>query len=163
MARKKQTRKKSANSRAKKVDKGKGKINRPTGVKVVSLLYYIWALLWMAFGLLVALGATIIIKYMIEVIPQLETVDYGTLVVMGIILGLALIALGIIELLVARGLWKMRPWARIVAIVLSLLAVINAVSAILSGFKFFQIVRIIVDGGIVAYLLISKEAREAFK
>ena len=83
--------------------------------------------------------------------------------VIGILVGLALVALGMIELFVARGLWKMRPWARIVAILLSLLAIVNAVSTIVSSFHFFQVVRLIVDGGIVAYLVLSEEARKAFK
>ncbi len=162
MAKKKQTRKKSTSIRAKQ-EKVTRKENLPMGVKVVSVLYYIWAILWIGFGLLVALGATIIINYLISLFPQLETVNYGTLVVVGIIVGLVLVALGILEFFVARGLWKLKPWARVTAILLSALAIINSVLALTTSFDAVQIVRLIVDGGIIAYLMLSKEARRLYK
>ncbi|MGY4884382.1 MAG: DUF2127 domain-containing protein [Nanobdellota archaeon] len=162
MAKKKQTRKKSTSTRAKQ-EKVARKEHLPMGVKVVSVLYYIWAILWIGFGLLVALGATIIINYLISLFPQLETVSYGTLVVVGIIVGLVLVALGILEFFVARGLWKLKPWARVTAILLSALAIINSVLALTASFDSVQIVRLIVDGGIIAYLMLSKEARRLYK
>ncbi len=164
MVKKKQARKKST-SRTKKSEKKVDRFdkkNLPNGVKIVSLLYYMWAILWVGFGILVAIGAPFMITYLIELFPQLEAVRYGALVVLGIIAGLCLVALGVFEYFVARGLWRLKPLARVIAIILSMLAIVNSAMVIASGFQAFQIVRLFIDGGIIAYLF-SREARELYK
>jgi len=164
MVKKKQTRKKSP-ARTKKSDKNVKSLSKkrlPNGVKIVSLLYYMWAILWVGFGILVAIGAPFMITYLIELFPQLEAVRYGALVVLGIIAGLCIVALGVFEYFVARGLWRLKPLARVIAIILSCLAIVNSVVVIASGFQAFQVVRLVVDGGIIAYLF-SREARELYK
>jgi MFS family permease len=164
MVKKKQTRKKSP-AKTKKSDKKVKSLTKnklPNGVKIVSLLYYMWAILWVGFGILVAIGAPFMITYLIELFPQLEAVRYGALVVLGIIAGLCIVALGVFEYFVARGLWRLKPLARVIAIILSSLAIVNSVIVIASGFQAFQMVRLFVDGGIIAYLF-SREARELYK
>jgi len=158
MARKKQTRKTNARQ-AQSISKK----DKPMGVKVVAVLYYIWAILWMLMGLLIALGASLIVEYISQVFPSLSALSYGLLITVGVLLGIVLIGLGVLEFFVARGLWRLKSWARIMAIVLSLLAIINAAYAMTSGFQAVQLVRLIVDGGIVLYLIFSKEARRVFK
>jgi hypothetical protein len=160
MAKKKQTRKASA--KAKHVESTK-KNNLPTGVKIVAVWYYIWAILWMVFGLLIAIGSSAIITYLIGLFPGLATVRFGTLILLGIVVGLVLIGLGVLEFFVARGMWRLKAWARITAILLSLLAVVNAVYVLTSGLQPIQLTRLIFDGGIVLYLVFSKDAKKLFK
>ena len=159
MAKKRQTRKTSANSRVRKAF-GEGK---PLGVKICAVLYYIWAILWIIFGLFLAIGSSTLVNYLLEQFPQLGGYSYGMIIAVGIITGLILIALGILELFVARGLWKLRPWARVIAILLSILAIVDAAYIMSIGFQAVQIVRLVVDCFIVGYLVFSKEARTVFK
>ena len=61
------------------------------------------------------------------------------------------------------GLWRLKPWARIVSIILSTIGVIGTIYSMIINFAPTQIFNIVVDGFIVGYLLFSKEAKEAFK
>lgn len=157
-----QTRKTSVNAKSKKVESIK-KNSLPTGVKIVAVLYYLWAILWMIFGLLVVIGSSAIMTYLIDMFPELATMKFGTLILLGMLAGLIMIGLGVLELLVARGIWKLKPWARITAILLSLLAVVNAIYLLTFGIDPVQLTRIVVDGGIVLYLIFNKEAKKLFR
>ena len=82
---------------------------RPRGVKILTALYALSALLTilggvLAFGLLSLLG------------------PLGTAI--GAVVGAFLVALGAVQLIIAWGLWKGRRWARILAIILTVLGLI---------------------------------------
>ncbi|KQM10963.1 hypothetical protein AOA80_10920 [Methanomassiliicoccales archaeon RumEn M1] len=82
---------------------------RPRGVTVLTGLYVLSALLTilsglLAFGLLSLLG------------------PLGTAV--GAAVGVALVAIGVVQLVIAWGLWRGRRWARILAIILTVLGLV---------------------------------------
>lgn len=126
------------------------KIHVPTGAKVISVLYYIGAVLGIILGLLFLLGAGAL-ESIAEQIPLLAVLGAGLFVLGGIIL----IALGILGFFIGRGLWKGRNWVRVVAIILACLGFITAIFS-------FDILGIIIHGIIGGYLLFSTRVKKAF-
>ncbi|MBP7708578.1 hypothetical protein KA107_02740 [Candidatus Pacearchaeota archaeon] len=136
----------------------KKQINRsrviPTGVKILSVLAYIGAVLSLVVGLAMIFGAS----FISSLIPA------GTLPMMGgLLVGAGLIFAGIIAVLLAildyfvgRGLWNGQNWARI-------LVLIFAVLGILGSLMPFNIVSIVIDGVIIWYLGFKDNAKAYFK
>ncbi|MBS3074316.1 hypothetical protein J4447_02550 [Candidatus Pacearchaeota archaeon] len=121
----------------------------PTLVKVIAVLYYIGAVLFVLAGIMMiaGAGATGLMAFM----PFYSIFGAGLLIIGAIIF----IAVGVLEFFVGRGLWQGRNWARITAIVL---AVLGLISALIS----FSILSIIIDALIAGYLLFSKDVKAAF-
>lgn len=85
---------------------------RPTGVTVLSILFALESLLFIIGGIgAMGLGAFF------------GPIGAG----LGIIVGGILVLMGLIGLLVTWGLWTGRGWARIIAIVLSILGLLTTV------------------------------------
>jgi hypothetical protein len=135
----------------------------PTGVKVVSVIYYISAFLFALFGLLIIVGSNAIISYLITAAPELATVKYGTLLAIGVIVGIVMIGIGILSFFIGKGLWRLRQWARIVAIIFGIFGLLSTIFSIATGFIVTQIVSLLIDGFITGYLLFSKDVKKAFK
>ena len=132
----------------------------PVGVQIISVLYYIVAVLCGLLGLLLIIGANGIVSFLISSSPELESIITGGLLIgMGVIL----IGLGVLAFFIGRGLWKLKPWARIIAIIIAVLGVALAVYAMVKNFVFMQIIRIVVHAVIGAYLIFNKETKRAFK
>ena len=87
----------------------------PTGVKVISVLYWIGADLAIIYGLIMLLGAGAITSMM----PALATFG-GLIVAMGVVF----IGLGVLYIFTALHLWKGKNWARIVVLVLQFLEIL---------------------------------------
>ena len=129
----------------------------PTGVKVIAVLYYISAVLGIIFGLLFLVGAGMM-GSIINQIPLLGALGAGLFVVGGIMM----IGLGVLGFFVGRGLWKARPWARIVAIIFAGLGILMAVISMIQGnivTNVFNLVLHLVIGG---YLMFNTKVKEAF-
>ena len=131
--------------------------NVPTGVKIISVLYYISAVLGIIFGLLFFVGAGAIGSIASQ-IPIIEALGSGLFIVGGIIM----LVLGILGFFIGRGLWKGRNWARIVAIIFSVMGVLMAIFLMIQGSIFNGIFNLIVSGFIGGYLLFSPSVKEAF-
>ena len=82
---------------------------RPTGVTILSILYFLQALIILIGGV-VALG----------VLASLGTI--GTII--GSVVGGVMILIGLIQMLIAWGLWSGKGWARIIAIIFTVLGVL---------------------------------------
>jgi uncharacterized membrane protein (DUF2068 family) len=96
-----------------------------------------------------------------EMLAQSEGVAaFGT--GMLIFLAIILLALAVLSFFVARGLWKAKSWARITAIILSILGVIFAIIGMVGGEIGSNILGLILNGLIGAYLLFSEEVKKAF-
>lgn len=137
--------------------------NVPTGVKVISVFYQICAFLLVIFGLLIAIASSAIISYLITIVPEIATVKYGTLVAVGVVLGILMIGLGVLLFFIGRGLWKLRQWARITAIVLAALGVISVITSMIRSFEITRIINLAIDLFIGLYLLLGIEVKKAFK
>jgi uncharacterized membrane protein (DUF2068 family) len=91
-------------------------------------------------------------------IPLLGALGAGLFVVGGIIM----IGLGVLGFFVGRGLWKARPWARIVAIIFAALGILMAVISMIQGSIASNIFNLVIQLVIGGYLLFSNNVKQAF-
>lgn len=121
----------------------------PTGVKIISVVYYIGAALALLGGLLFLTGSAII--------------DAGILgpAIFGFA-GVFLIGLGVLDFFIARGLWKAQRWSWLAAIIISGLGLLSSVLAIAGGAVTSNIVGAAFHALIGGYLIWNKEAKSAF-
>ena len=128
----------------------------PTGVKVISVLYYIGAALCVLFALLFLAGAGYI-GAILKSVPALSILGTGFFVFLGILL----VGIGVLYFFIARGLWKGKNWARIVVIIFSSLGVLNGLYSLVH-FSIFGLIGLAVNAFIVYYLGFSQEGKAAF-
>ena len=128
--------------------------NAPTGVKVISVLYYIAAIVFLILGIGLIIGSSSIG----ESFPMFEVLA-GFLIIGGIVS----IAIAILFFFVGRGLWKTKNWARITAIVISVLSIIGAIMGMVQGDIGGNIISLIIHLIIGGYLLFSKSVKKSFK
>lgn len=119
----------------------------PAGVKIISILHYIGAILGFIGGIFLIfsfLGFDFIIK----------------------IVGGFLLIYGIFSFFIARGLWKGKNWAKILAIIFSISGFLISLGNLI--FKVGEINRLgtipslVIYGFIAGYLLFSNKAKEFF-
>jgi hypothetical protein len=148
---------KMAKKRVKKVVEEVVNKKVPVGVQVISVLYYIAAALSLIAGIAFIAGA----NYIITLIPELTTAGIGA--ELFIALGIILIIMSVLVLFIGIGLWKLKPWARIVAVIISILGIVLAIYSMIKGFMWGDIVKLVIHGLIVWYLIYNKESVRAFK
>jgi len=133
---------------------------RPTGITILSIIYIVlgilsllWSLTVFGFGGLTATFGTLF--------GAENMAGSGVNNVVGGVIGMIT---AIVELIVAFGLWKLRPWAWILAIIAVGLAVLNGVLGMFSG-GFFTFCcgffGLVVPAGILIYLF-RPHVRQAF-
>ncbi|MBW3003868.1 hypothetical protein KY328_02070 [Candidatus Woesearchaeota archaeon] len=128
----------------------------PTGVKVISVLFYILAAVGLVAGLLMLLGAGLVGQLPLG---ALGLVGAGVFVALGIVM----IVVAAVEFFIARGLWKLQNWARIVAVVLAILGILGGVFSLFAGSVVSGVIGLLINGFIAGYLLFSAEAKKAFR
>lgn len=126
----------------------------PTGVKVISVLYYIGAAVELLLAILLFIGAGTIASK----IPFIGAIGAGLFVVIGALL----IGLAVLSFFVGRGLWKAQKWARIVAIIFAVIGVLFAVLGMVQGQIASNVISLAISGAIGGYLLFSEEVKAAF-
>jgi hypothetical protein len=132
--------------------------NVPTGVKVISVLYYIAAVLSLLGGIAMLVGAGLI-GSLANSIPLLGLFGGGLFVVGAIIM----IGLAALDFFVGLGLWKGQQWARIVAIIFAALGALSALVSLVQGnIGGGGIVGLIIHGLIGGYLLLNSSVKMAF-
>ncbi len=125
----------------------------PTGVKIISVLYYISAAFLVLGGILVTVGSSFLGS----------VAEYGNVSSsLGVGVGVFLIALAVLNFFIARGLWKGQSWARIISIVFNVLGVLGAIYGIVQGMYVQPIVSLLINAAIGGYLLFSSEVKAAF-
>ena len=128
----------------------------PTGVKVISVLYYIGAGFGLLFGLLFLVGSGFI-GTIASKISLLGVLGPGLFIVVGIIL----IGLGVLGIFIGRGLWKGKNWARIVAVIFAVLGILSELFSVFKGgysSLFGLLINLIIGG----YLLFNSAIKTAF-
>jgi lysylphosphatidylglycerol synthetase-like protein (DUF2156 family) len=93
----------------------------------------------------------------------LESIPQGMLITLIVVIGILALGAGIFSFFIGKGIWKFKRWARITAIVLSIIGLISVIASMILNFKFMNIISLIIDGFIGGYLLFSREAKEIFK
>lgn len=130
----------------------------PTGVKIISVLNYICAAGLGILGILFIVAAGMMGSIASE-IPLIGALSSGLFIVLGIIS----LGFGVLAFFVGRGLWKLQPWARIVAIIFICLGIIESlISMVIQGDISSNIIGLIINVIIGSYLLFNKKVKEAF-
>ena len=125
----------------------------PTGVKVISVLYYIGAVFELIFGILLFVGSGAL-KAKVPLLAFL-----GPFLIIG---GIVLVGLAVLSFFVGRGLWKGQKWSRIVAIIFAALGALLSIVGMIQGQIASNIVGLVISAGIGAYLLFSSSVKSAF-
>jgi len=121
-----------------------GNMSRPLGVTIISILLGIQGVL------LIILGLTAVLAGGVTGAGFLFFVGWFPLI------------FGILSLLLAWGLWNLRPWAFWTTVVLEVLTIVNIVFG-LSNNGSRHIGDLIVAGIILLYLLLDTNVRVAFR
>ncbi|MFH1683038.1 MAG: hypothetical protein ABIA37_04540 [Candidatus Woesearchaeota archaeon] len=133
----------------------------PTGVKAISIFYYVSVGFMALAGLILMLGAGAFTQMTAE-LPFVNVLGaLGSALFIGI--AIVLLAIAVLVFFVARGLWKLQNWARITAIVFAALSILQNISfrPMMGGFS-GNILSLAISGLIGGYLLFSKEVKKAF-
>jgi hypothetical protein len=147
---------------------------RPTGIKVLSILFYVSSVITLLVGIgllgLVLFGGEWVIDQIrfdqimqkmpgitSDQIAQLPSLFISAL----ILLGIGGLIKAIIDFFIARGLWKGQNWSRILVSLIMALAFIGSLIDLLGG-KITNIIWIIVTGVVIWYLLFTEEVKKFF-
>ena len=127
----------------------------PTGVKVISVLYYIGAVVELLLAVALFFGAGAVASKLPLNLGALGSALF-------IVLGIVLLGIAVLSFFVGRGLWKAQKWARIVAIIFSVLGVLFAILGMVQGQVASNVVSLVISGAIGGYLLFSSSVKAAF-
>ena len=125
----------------------------PTGVKVISVLYYIGAVFELIFAVLLFVGSGALKSK----VPFLAFL--GPFLIVG---GVILLGLAVLSFFVGKGLWKGQKWSRMVAVIFAALGALLSIVGMIQGQIASNIVGLVISAGIGAYLLFSSSVKSAF-
>ena len=125
----------------------------PTGVKVISVLYYIGAVLELILGIALFFGAGAL-KTKVPFLAFL-----GPFLIIGAVI---LIGLAVLSFFVGRGLWKGQKWSRIVAIIFAALGVLLSIVGMVQGNIASNVISLVVSAAMGGYLIFSGDVKTAF-
>jgi uncharacterized membrane protein (DUF2068 family) len=79
--------------------------------------------------------------------------ELGLLITVG---GLTLVGIGIASLIVSWGLLKGKGWARIITLIISIIAIIFAIISLISSEDLVHVISVIIYGVIIYYMFTDK-------
>jgi len=143
-------------------------MNKPAGVIVIAILYFIGAAFCLLGGITFIAGGGFLATMMSQQ-GQAGGSGLATLMAgLGAVMGVVFLAFGVIDIFVALGLLKLKNWARIVAIVFSaigacfqVLGILGSLSHFNPGSFIFGLIFLAIYGWIIWYLL-KPEVKAAF-
>lgn len=124
-------------------------VTRPDGISLLSILFFILAAFAIIGGVFIAVGSDSFIDFIEEEGDDVPTEFIDFLDSFLVALGAIAIIFGIFYIVVGWGLWTMKSWARIVAIILAVISLLS-----------FPVGTII--GIIVLWYLFKPEIKQAF-
>ena len=122
--------------------------HRPTGITIIAVLLIIGGLILLFTGI-----TPLFLGPLISIDSDSSTSALGLLITIG---GLTLVALGIASLIVSGGLLKGKGWARIITLIISIIAIIFAIISLVSSEDLVHIISVIIYGIIIYYLFTKK-------
>ena len=123
--------------------------HRPTGITIIAILMIIGGLVLLFTGITpLFIGPLISIDS-----SDSSTSELGFLITIG---GLVLVGLGIASLIVSWGLLKGKRWARIITLIISIIAIIFAIVSLVSSEDLVHIIPVIIYGVIIYYMFTDK-------
>ncbi len=144
-------------------------MNRPTGVTVIAVLYFIGAAFCILGGLGMILGGGFLASIISKSQANGAGAGAGIMAGLGAALGIGLLVGAAIAALLGWGLLKLKEWARITVIVLASLGLVLGVLGLLGALAHFAVillfgvvVRVAINGCILWYLL-QPDVKVAFQ
>jgi hypothetical protein len=129
---------------------------RPTGATVISVIEGILGVLFLLVGLFVGfIGGTL---GSLAGAAGGNAAAGGVLAGVGIIFGVIVIAIGVLYLLIAYGVWKARGWAWMLGMVVSIIVLVFAVLGLGNGVSLSTIISTALPA-IVVYFLWTPEVK----
>ena len=129
---------------------------RPTGITVIAILMIIGGVILIFTGLSpLFLGPIISID---SSASNFQISAIGFLVALG---GLVLVGLGIASLVVSWGLLRGKEWARIITLIISIIAIIVAIFNLLNNRDLINTISVIIYG-LIIYYMFTKKVRAFF-
>ncbi len=123
--------------------------HRPTGITIIAILMIIGGLVLLFTGITpLFIGPLISIDS-----SDSSTSELGFLITIG---GLVLVGLGIASLIVSWGLLKGKRWARIITLIISIIAIIFAIVSLVSTEDLVHIIPVVIYGVIIYYMFTDK-------
>ncbi|MGD1836715.1 MAG: DUF7144 family membrane protein [Nitrososphaeraceae archaeon] len=122
--------------------------HRPTGITVIAVLMIIGGLILLFTGL-----TPLFIGPLISIDSDYSTSTLGLLITVG---GLTLVGLGIASLVVSWGLLKGKGWARLITLIISIIAIIFAIISLIGSQDLIHVVSVIIYGVIIYYMFTGK-------
>lgn len=156
----------------KQENKYKSADNAPTVVKVISILHYLNAGLYLLVALALMIFSGYVVNQIINVgdsnfglneLANFQELNEGVLKTSIFVMGFIFIGLAVLNFFVARDLWRLRNWARIVAVLLALISFTAQIYNMISGATVMQIINLAINIFIIGYLVFFQEAKEVFK
>lgn len=124
----------------------------PIGVKILAILSYIGAVLFLISGVAMLFGGSFLAN-----IFGIASLGFGL-----VLAAIVMFAFAVLDYFVGKGLWKGQNWARILIIVFAILGFVSALFSLFKG-NFGSIFALVIDGLIAWYLLLHKEVKKFFK
>jgi hypothetical protein len=124
------------------------RMNRPTGVTVISILYFIGAGFFALLGLVFIVGGAAIAASMAERTGMPAALVAGA----GVFIAVLFLVISAFHVFIGWGILRLKEWARIIAIVLAGLGALGGVFGLIR-FSFMGLVRLAISGWIIWYLL----------
>jgi hypothetical protein len=132
------------------------------GIKIVSVFHYVIAGFLAIMGLFTMLSANSVMETILNTYPELAQYGSGTFIPAIVVIGLCLIGIGIFNFFIGRDLWRLKPWARIAAITLSLINIVIGIYSLIFVISALQVIRLVAYIPITIYLLFYKQVKHAF-
>ncbi len=153
----------------KQENKYKGPDNPPIVIKVISILHYINSGLYILVGLALIIFSKYIINQItglgdtsfgLEELANFQELDEGVLKISIFVMGFLFIGLSFLNFFVARDLWRLKNWARIIAVVIALVSSTAQIYNMVSGATLMQIINLAINIFIIGYLVFFQEAKD---
>ncbi len=154
---KRRLRRKSRVRRSSRASYSRAERKVPLGIKVISILGLIGAIITFIFGLVILVAGIVGGTFASQILESLGN-SSGNAVVASVLVsslmlgGILIVLWAVVEFLIARGLWRGRNWARIIT---GIFAIVWFVSSLLN----LNFLGVVIAGLIGYYLWFSKEAK----
>lgn len=136
-------------------------MERPTGVTIIAVLYWVGTFFFVCMSLLSLLGAGILAEL-------LRKNGLEMLAGIGVALAVVLFFFSLLSALLGWGMWSLMNWARVVTIILCGLRFLSAATFLLWGlahfnpFVVFSLLGLAING-IILWYLFQPHVKQAFR
>ncbi len=144
-----------------------GKKQIPAGVMIIAIMGFISCAIFLIGGIIFILGGIIFsinpitIEFPPEIPAQIASAMNQVLVPALFIMGLILVISTLIIFFISRGLWRLKNWARITVIILSVLMAVSAFFSIMGG-ELKSLLGLAINVIVAAYLIFSENVKNSF-